>query len=142
MADFIVNDIAYRSGKLDAMTQGLIAKRFAPAILSLGAAASMKRPAEEGEKPSQPDLDSLVAPVADAISKMSDDDFIYVVSKCMAVTLRQRPGDTGYAPVWNETAKKPMFDDINVFAMITIVGQVLIDQLGDFGSVPSLNFSR
>jgi hypothetical protein len=73
-----------------------------------------------------------VLPLAEAIAKMSDEDCNYVLGTCLNVVSRQIDGGRGWAKVWSEAAKKPMYDDIDMGAMIAIVVRVLQDALAPF----------
>jgi hypothetical protein len=78
----------YRIGHLDAKKQFHVARRIAPILAGMGKGATTK-----SENPME-----QIAPIAEALSKMSEEDVDYVLDTCLAVCLRaQASGE--YAPV-------------------------------------------
>lgn len=120
--EFQVNDIAYRSGKMNAMTQFHVSRRLAPLLSSLTEIA-------QGGKL---EVSSILASLMSEISKLSDADCEYVLYGCMAVTSRDQGGGRGNAPILAADGKTPMFPDIDMIGMLTIAAHVLQDNLAGF----------
>ena len=127
--EFEVGGGKYRAGRLSAMTQFHVFRRLGPVI-----------PALKGLGPALPvlmgeggDLDAAaeaLMPVADAIASMSDEDTEYVLGACLSVVQREQGG--AWASVWSASAKRPMFDDINMMDMLQIAARVMMGSLGPF----------
>lgn len=123
MAEFEVNGALYRAGKMDAFRQFHVARRLAPVVGSLGSLSQAARNPVEA-----------LAPVAQAIAGLSDADCEYVLGTCLGVVQRQQ--GNAWANIWNASAKRPMFEDIDLPAMLQIAMHVLQDTLGGFFLVP------
>ena len=126
MSDFVVGDKTYRAGKIPAMVQLNVARRLAPIVAALVAS---KKPDDDVVT-----ITDLAGPMADAFSKMADQDVEYVMAKCLSVVSVRRDGDTGWVRIWNDAANAPQFEDIDLVTMVTIVSEVVKQQLGPFGS--------
>ena len=120
--EFQVNDVAYRSGKMNAMTQFHVSRRMAPLLSSL----------TDLVQGGQMDVPSVLASLMGEISKLSDADCEYVLYSCMAVTTRDQGGGRGFASILAGDGKTPMFPDIDMIAMLTIAAHVLQDNLAGF----------
>ncbi|MCX2699257.1 phage tail assembly chaperone [Ochrobactrum chromiisoli] len=120
--DFQINEVAYRSGKMNAMTQFHVSRRMAPLLSSLTEIA-------QGGKM---DVPSVLSSLMNEISKLSDTDCEYVLYACMAVTSRDQGGGRGYASILAGDGKTSMFPDIDMLGMLTIAAHVLQDNLAGF----------
>ena len=134
MLEFELNGITYKAGTIPAMAQFHIARRLSTVI----AALVTHRDPETG----QVDPAKIAGPLAEAITKMSDDDTEYVLGNCLSVVQRKRANDTGYVNIWNVAAKAPQFDDIDMITMIQIVSEVVKGQIGPFGHAPAFASNR
>lgn len=119
----------YRAGKLDAIKQLHVVRRLAPLIGSLQGVDI--KGAMNG---SEAGLLTVLGPLSTAVAGMSDADTEYVLSTCLRACQRQTPGGLGWTPVWSAQAQRPQFDDLNLVGMMTLVGRVLMQNLGDFTS--------
>lgn len=116
-----INGATYRIGKLTVFQQFHIARRLAPVLFSLGAAAAN----EEGGL-------QAFEPVADALSKMSDADSEYVLMSCLDVVHRKQGND------WANVRARGgglMFDDISLGTMVQLTTAVIKENLGNFMDV-------
>lgn len=145
MAEFQVGDKTYRSGKLSAMTQFHMVRRLAPLLGGIGAAAAAVRgqipaaPADPAASPlpSETFLQAdIIAMVADAVGKMSDQDTEYVINTCLSVCQRQQEGNV-WAPVTR--SGRMMFEDIDMAQMLQITWRVLQENLSSFFNAPQLS---
>lgn len=118
-AEFEIAGQTYRAGKLDAFRQFHVFRRLTPVLGSMG---GLNRAAENPME--------ALAPVAQAIAGLSDADCEYVLGTCLGVV--QRRQGTTWANVWNASAKRPMFDDIDLPAMLQIAVRVAEENFGGF----------
>jgi hypothetical protein len=123
-SDFTIGSRNYKVGKMDAMTQFHVVRRLAPILDSLRDVLS---------KADGFSIDAL-SPIADVIAKMSDADSEYIIGSCMAVTTREEAGGRGWANIWSLTAKRPMFDDIDMGTMLHVTFHVIMDSIAPFSS--------
>lgn len=76
-------------------------------------------------------LAPLAQPFMDSLASMSDEDVEYVISLSLSTVKRAR-GNI-WTPVWNEGAKRAMFEELNdIVALMPIVMYVIKDNLGPF----------
>jgi len=122
MHEFTVGDHDYRASKMDALTQFHVLRRLSPVIGALKDLAG----GDVAQK-----LDAL-GPIAEVVSRIPDDDVEYVLGHCLATVQRKKDGDTGWAPIWNAAAKRAMFEDIDMVAMLSISGHVVMNAIGPF----------
>ena len=122
MHEFTVSDHDYRAGKMDALTQFHVLRRLAPIIGSLKDLAGGD--VSKG-------LEAL-GPIADVVARLPDEDVNYVLDRCLSTVQRKKDGDTGWAPIWNASAKRAMFDDIDMMSMLLISGNVVMNAVGPF----------
>ncbi len=120
----------YIAERLSAMQQLHVSRRIAPLIPPL--IPVFMALAEKGELMDRiSDCAALAQPFADALASMPDDSAEFVISTCMSVVKRKN-GEI-YAPVWNSTAKLPMFSELNdMSVLLPIVVRVIQDNLGRF----------
>lgn len=119
MTEFEINGVQYRSDRMDAKKQFHVARRLAPLLAGLGGAI-------KGEKAG---FAEFVGPIADAVSKMSDEDTDYVIDACLRVVQRQQ-GQT-----WQAVTSRGgdlMFDDIDLPVMLRLTVAVIQQSLGGF----------
>ena len=127
MAEFEVGGHTYRSTKLSARVAFHVARRLAPVIGRMDLSRAV------GQITGDTQIAALL-PMADAIASMTDVDCDYVINACMAVCERQFNGT--WAKVWHTGAAKPMFEDIELPALMQITLQVLGENLSSFFSGP------
>ena len=130
---FQVGGIAYRAGKMNAIKQFHVMRRLlpvlAPMLSDLQAAASEPRGSIEAALPK----------IAEGIAALSDENAEFVLGQCLAVVQRQRAQGTGWDAIWNVGARRLMFEDIDLSAMLMIVAEVIGENLsGFFGALGSL----
>lgn len=121
--DFEIDGIKYRTGKMDAFDQFHVARKLAPVIGSIGNISALA----SGDA-------SAIIPLTGAISSLPEEDCNIILQKCLSVVSRgtESPAGTSWAPVWSTSAKRLMFDDIDMIAMVQIAGRVIQDALGNF----------
>lgn len=144
MADFAVSGRNYKSAKMDAMKQGHVARRVFPIVAAVPEVLSAIRRSSppdpiEGEDVVDGDAAfeaiertvSIIIPLMNALTKMSDEETEYVIGTCMAICSREEPNGA-WAPIWSLAAKRPMFDDINFVDMMAITANVIWAELEGF----------
>jgi hypothetical protein len=122
----------YRFGKLSAMQQFHVARRLAPVLtrlsdLDFGALSTTSDDAVgRGLR--------MMQPIADALHSLSDQDSEYVINTCMSVVQRAQPTPAGdaWAFVWNKSAQRAMFEDIDLTVMLQLTLRVLMESLSGF----------
>jgi len=136
MAEFTIDGIAYKTKKLDAMTQfgivcklGAVLEHVKPAIQAIAHHSTAQRLAEQsGEAGPVMDLDAFV-PLGRALSALPDESRDYIVGAVLRSTFRQN--GPGFLPAWNARDNRPL-DEIDFSTLIQILGHALKDNLGSF----------
>ena len=109
----------YRIGRLDAKKQFHVARRLGPILAGLGESAGK----------SADTLPAQIAPIAGALSKMSDEDVDYVLDACLGVCHRVESIGQ-YAPVMARGGM--MFSDIDMGQMVQLAVAVIQGNLRSF----------
>lgn len=135
MTDFAIGSSEYRTEKLTAFQQFHLSRKVAPLLPPLIPVflevARSGRSEGGGLSENMDALAPLLQPFADALAGMSDDAAEQIVTLCMA-SVKRKQGDS-YFPVWNASAKLPMFEDLNdMGVMLPIIMRVIQDSLGPF----------
>ncbi len=118
--EFEVAGHTYRAGRMDAMTAFHVMRRLTPVLASFR---------EMGQAN---DMFAALEPVARAVAGMSDADSELVLGACLSVCERRQDGGRGWARIWSVEAKRPMFDDIDIAAMLQVAFHVIQGALGPF----------
>lgn len=121
MSDIEINGNLYRIGHMDARKQFHVSRRLAPLLAGLGSALADKKS----------DLAATFQPIAEALSKMSNEDMDYVLDNCLAVVSRQQGNQ--FAPVMSRGGGM-MFEDIDLPTMMQLAIAVIRENLGGFFS--------
>lgn len=119
MTEIEINGVQYRSDRMDAKKQFHVARRLAPLLAGLGGAL-------KGDKAG---FSEFIGPIAEALSKMSDEDTDYVIDACLRLVHR-RQGE-----VWQAVTTRSgdlMFDDIDLPVMLRLTVAVIQQSLGGF----------
>jgi hypothetical protein len=130
--EFEVNGAKYRTQKMSAFDQFHVARKLAPVVGSIGSISALA----SGDV-------SALGPLTKAISELPEEDCNMILQKCLSVVSRgdTTAAGTTWAPIWSTSAKRFMFEDIDMMAMIQIAGRVIQESLGSFTSaLPSGSF--
>lgn len=130
MAEFSIGDNQYRSGRMNAFQQFHVARKLGPVLAKIGPAIMQA---------SDQDWLARLEPLVEAMAAMPEEDCNYILTRCLAVVSRFQ--GAAWAQVWNEPAKRLMFEDIDMSVMIQIAIQVLGDNLSNFFTVPPSSLS-
>jgi hypothetical protein len=150
MAEFEVGSHTYRTEKrMGAREQWHVTRRLGPVLTAFKEIilAADERLAPPPPGASEEDrqlafarmtsvaLDAAV-PLAEAVAKMPDQDWDYVINECFRVVVRaiknENGGITSWQRLWNEAAGQPQFQDFDMLEMIQIVRHVLTENLSGF----------
>lgn len=146
MIDFEIRGTKYRAGKVGALKQFAIGKRLLPLITAIGPEAMKaataainarreeKASAEGGQDVPAFDFTPLLAPLADAVAGMKDEDAEFIFRECCKVT--QRQSGAAWVWVWNAGAGDFQFDDLNALDLIQIAAHVMMEHISDFSPGP------
>jgi hypothetical protein len=142
MAEFTINGVEYRSGKLTAFTQFHIVRRLTPCLGKLSALASsgvkLQFDAEGKVSDMDGDISKVLTPLGEALAVLKDEDVEYVLNACLSVTRRKRAG--GGAWTLLRVDGTPMFDDLSLPLMLQIAWHVIRENIQDFFSeLPQLS---
>lgn len=142
MALFTIGEHDYRSDKLDALTQFNVSRRIIPVVIALAPLIIPGATEKDIALLITSDLSrnvALIQPALEAVAKMPDDDVNYVLAKCASRVFRANKNpSTGavdsWSPIWNSSAKSLQYDDLGMVDLITIVWNVLRENLEGFFS--------
>jgi len=140
--EFELKGQQYRTAKLDVFTQLKVSRKLLPVLAGLmsefgtiKALLPSKAPAAEGGEPASysisdlaPLFEKVIPKIADTMSALSEEDTNAIIFPCLTVVSRQH--GKGWTPVF--TQGELMFDDIDLFNMLQMVGRVVGDSLGNF----------
>jgi hypothetical protein len=156
MSEIEIGQTRYRVNRMNVFDQAHVARKVAPIVFSMGrgyAAALSKIPERTPQPPpeytdgnggngvteadfEQPDQQEIaeqneilfetLGPIADVLSKMSDEDVDYVLKKCLTVC--QKYTGTGWAPLMRNG--NLMFDDLDLATLMQLTMEVVQDNLG------------
>jgi hypothetical protein len=130
MIDIEVNGIKYKSNlKLNAVEQFFLSKRLVPILDVFVKIKGMRAP----------DPADFMVTLADGISKLKDEDCLYIFDLCLNGMQCHRDGAWGL--VWNRSARTPQYQDLDLSTMIQLTYHVVLDNLGSFMSAPSVPFA-
>ncbi len=119
MNEFELNGNQYRVGHINALTQFHVARRLA-VILSEMAAAFQSGKNE----------DASLSAMANAISKLSDEDANYCLFSLLKAITRAQKNGMGWGPVCS--ANSLMYDDITMPVMLQLAWKSLQFNMSDF----------
>lgn len=128
--DFEFKDNKYRITPLDAMSSFHVSRKLAPVLVASGSSLfAALRAKDEGQRVQLDDMMLVAGPVADVISKMSNEDVEYVIQVCLRA-VKRRSGDK-FAPMVSATGAF-MFQDVGMAEMLRLTVEVVRVSLGDF----------
>lgn len=152
--EFMVGGRRYRADPMDAISQRHVARRVQPLLVAALPAIMAALPAKKNETSSSEEVEAA-APAGEVepgallnlnmaaampalktasamLADMSDEAYDYIQAKCLSRVRREKPGDAGWAAIWNTQAGRMLFDDIEGHDVETIVMTVLAAELGPF----------
>jgi len=126
-----INDISYRSGKLNAFQQFHLFRKLMPLFSGMGQTAAANIAAAAAAGASEEVIRwSTLGPLSQAVSEMSQADSEFVLKMCLSVCTRRNP--TGQWARVTAPNGELMFEDIDLMAMMQLTFAVIQDNLGAF----------
>lgn len=131
---FKVGDFTYNAKSMNARIQLRVVKKSAPLVASglpeiiedvavLSRRLELAQEADPNAQLTIPDIlqavgglrgaAMLVKPMADELSKISDEDSWSIIRDCLSLCTRQRDGERSFLAVWNVSEDRPLSDDLN-----------------------------
>ena len=129
MNEITIAGNTYRYGKLNAFQQFHIERRIMPLVFSAFPAFFSTK--DEKEKDSVVTFQEILEksrPMADVLSKMSDEDADYVTKTCLSIVQRKQ----GMEWVSLMSDGRLMFDDLDAFEMMLLSFFVIRRNLANF----------
>lgn len=126
-----IGESKYRTGKLNGWQQFHVSRKIAPLMFAYleGAGGAVKSAVKNGTDPKDISLFSVVGPIADMLSKMSQEDSEYVMANCLSVCHRA-VGDS-----WQIVYALDggfVMNDIGFDVMVKLAVEVIKENLGNF----------
>lgn len=121
MSEITVGEHTYTIGKLDALKQFHVARRLVPVLAAFTKIG-------EGADLSQGFGVGALIPIAEALSKMSDEETEYIIETCLSVVQRQDSGKLQKVMVQG----KFVYQDIKMPDMIKLTSETIMENMGDF----------
>lgn len=128
MTEVEVNGNAYQIGRIDAMRQLHVSRRVMPVLVAAGISIAELG---AGAAPSDGWLMRVADKALDVVSRMSDEDFEYVVRTALSVVKRRPVGGEGpWAPVMN--GRQFQFADMDQRVIVQVSLASLRENMGGF----------
>ncbi|WP_050156705.1 phage tail assembly chaperone, partial [Yersinia enterocolitica] len=113
--EFTIKGIEYRSKKLDVFAQLKVSRKLLPLL------AGILKDLRSGTVT----IETALPSIAQSLSDISDEDCNAIIHPCLSMVSRKH--DSAYNPIF--TNSELMFDDIDLMAMLQIVGRVVGDSM-------------
>lgn len=139
--EFEINDVWYRTGKLDAFKQFHLFRKLMPLFSGMGetAASQVAQAAQAAGASDDVIRWSSLGPIAQAVAEMTQQDSEYIIKTCLAVCQRKNP--VGQWTRLTTPQGDLMFEDIDLQVMLQLAFAVIQDNLAPFFPGRSLNGS-
>lgn len=125
--EFEIKGQQYRTAKLSVFDQLKVSRKLLPVLAGMMSDFNGIKSAAQGGDVYQA-LEKALPKIADSLSVMSEEDTNAIIHPALAVVARQH--GKGWTPVFSHG--ELMFDDIDLFGMLQMVGRVVGDSLGNF----------
>lgn len=131
--EFSLNGAQYSASKLSVFDQLKVSRKLLPLIANIVSDVSMLKAAAQnrtatGEQTFEA-IQTVLPKIADALADMPDESVNAILYPCLKVVTRKSTAGNWTAIFMEDQL---MFDDIDLFAMLGIVGRVVVDNLGNF----------
>ncbi|SCC65850.1 phage tail assembly chaperone [Kosakonia oryziphila] len=131
--EFTTNGVEYRAAKLTVFDQLKVSRKLLPLIAKLVSDAAILKNAVKDKKADKEHifktLETVLPKIADALADMPDESVNAILHPCLKVVMRKSTAGNWTAIFVEDQL---MFDDIDLFAMLGIVGRVVVDNMGNF----------
>ena len=125
--EFEIKGQQYRTAKLSVFDQLKVSRKLLPVLAGMMSDFNGIKAAAQGGDIYQA-LEKALPKLADSLAGMSEEDTNAIIHPCLAVVSRQH--GKGWTPVFSQGDL--MFDDVDLFGMLQMVGRVVGDSLGNF----------
>lgn len=132
MAEFETGGHSYRTRKMSARDQLHLLRGLGPLF---GPMVQMALTSGEGGMDQTTRTMLFLTPFFEAFAKMEQHEVDTLVNKCLSVTMRRigENGSSSYGPpLFNMSAGREQFDDIDIGSLMTICWEVIQENLGGF----------
>jgi hypothetical protein len=140
MAEFDTGGHHYRTTKMPAREQLHLLRGLGPIFGPMVQLALVDRGDMDGAARQL----AFMVPFFEAFAQMEEADVNRLLNKCLSVTRRREGanGTTTYGPpLWNASAAREQYDDMDLGSLMTVCWEVIQENLGGFfaiGSNPSI----
>lgn len=125
--EFEIKGQQYRTARLSVFDQLKVSRKLLPVLAGMMSDFNGIKAAAQGGDIYQA-LEKALPKLADSLAGMSEEDTNAIIHPCLAVVSRQH--GKGWTPVFSQGDL--MFDDVDLFGMLQMVGRVVGDSLGNF----------
>ncbi|MRT14847.1 hypothetical protein GJV07_21460 [Enterobacteriaceae bacterium RIT711] len=125
--EFDIKGNQYRTSKLGVFEQLKVSRKLLPVLAGM-VSEFREVQGKIASKDTEGAMSSILPKIADAVSKLSDEDCNAILFPCLSVVSRHHM--KGWVPVFNQDSLA--FDDIDLFTMLQLVARVVADSLGNF----------
>jgi hypothetical protein len=136
MAEFDTGGHSYRTEKMSARDQLHLLRGLGPLFGPMVQLAMIDR----SDQSMATQQLAFMVPFFEAFAKMEEHEVNVLLNKCLAVT-RRREGSNGSSaygpPLWNPSAGREQYSDIDLGSLMTIAWEVIQENLGGFFAIGS-----
>ncbi|MCT4713255.1 hypothetical protein MUA04_24100 [Enterobacteriaceae bacterium H11S18] len=125
--EFEIKGNQYRTAKLNVFEQLKVSRKLLPVLAGVVSEFRDVQGRIAGND-TEGAVSSVLPKIADAVSKLSDEDCNAILFPCLSVVSRQHM--KSWVPVFSQDTLA--FDDIDLFTMLQLVARVVADSLGNF----------
>lgn len=136
--EFEIGGIRYRARRMNARDQFFVVRKLTPlagSFIPMIQATAKQNAAGGNVLGAIMSLDvAQVMPLAQGIASLPEADTDELLARCLSHVQRAStsPAGTTWAPVWSTSASKPMFEDMDLMTLLSIVVHVVRKDLANF----------
>ncbi|MFJ5317208.1 phage tail assembly chaperone [Pectobacterium versatile] len=131
--EFTLNGVEYRAAKLSVFDQLKVCRKLLPVLSSVVSDLSTLRGAAEKTANDSREVDRIInvilPKIADVVADMPDESVDAILHPCLKVVSR-KSAVGNWTSIFSDG--QLMFEDIDLFTMLSIAGRVVADNLGNF----------
>jgi len=136
--EFELGGVRYRARRMGAKDQFFVVRKLTPLMGSfipmIQAVAKQNATGGNMVKALMSMDVAQIMPLAQGIAGLPEADTDEIISRCLSHVQRgsTSPAGTSWAPVWSTSASKPMFEDMDLLTMLSLVVHVVRKDLANF----------
>lgn len=136
--EFELGGVRYRARRMDARNQFFVTRKLTPLFGSfIPMIQAVAKENAFGGNMVKAILSMDVAqimPLAQGLASLPEADTDDIIARCLSHVQRGSvsPAGTSWAPVWSTSANKPMFEDMDLMTMLSLVVHVVKKDLANF----------